>query len=124
VRNLIPLEFHIQEPISADPKGIALVIKSGLVGIGIEIIIFLFSSDHQLQLRHNNALGDIPILFKRGQVPLKTPRQTADLSAATDGVVSHVYLPPRRGDQKQKEDQGRTTDKTDLGLFHVRPPYL
>jgi hypothetical protein len=42
VGNLIPLEFHIQKPISADAQGIALVVKSGLVGISIEIVIFLF----------------------------------------------------------------------------------
>src|SRR5262249_1139011 len=35
VRNLIPLEFHIQHAISADAQGIALVVESGLVGVGI-----------------------------------------------------------------------------------------
>ena len=88
VRNLIPLEFHIQNPISADAEGIALVVKSGLVRVSIEIVIFFFSPDHQLQLRYDDAFGYIPILFKPGPVPFKAPRQTADLSAATDSVVS------------------------------------
>src|SRR4030095_2857429 len=98
-------ELHIKKPVSTNPQGVALVVKPGLVRISVQIVILFFASDHQLQLRYDDALRYISIFFKPGLVPLKASRQTADLSSATDSIVTDIDLSPHRRAQKQKENQ-------------------
>jgi 4-hydroxythreonine-4-phosphate dehydrogenase len=77
-QGLIPLKLHIEQPIGAEAKYIILVFEPHLGGVKVQIKILPLAADHELELRNNDALGDIPVFFKLCFVASKRPRQPAN----------------------------------------------
>ena len=78
--------------------------------IKIQIIVFLFAADKELQLGDNNAFGNIAILFEPCLVALERPRQTADFRTPADGEISDINLCPRERGRKETERERKKTN--------------
>src|ERR1041384_1410065 len=89
--------------------------------IKIEIIVFLFAADNQLQLGNDYGLGNISIFLELRLIACKGPRQTADFRATADGEISEIYLCPRKRGGKEKCSEGPNRAARNFAPFHMRP---
>src|ERR1051325_5951947 len=86
--------------------------------IKVEIIVFLFAADNQLQLGNNDALGNIAVFLEFGLIAGKCPRQTTDFRPAADGEISDVNLRRDEWGRNQMERESRKAQKAS-GQVHT-----